>query len=582
MRFFRGNPITINDLFLFDEVKGITDLLVSPKIIIAIVIAVICSILFVIGYYFFMKKKQFHHATLAFLVLTILATGLCFSPIHRSKSFILTFLMPQKPLPLVHVKKGDQVQFEQQIKNLAKTVKSDPHAPQKPNILIVQSEAFWNLNKLDITMNKNPNPYFEALRSESIYGEAVVPVFGGGTCNTEFEMLTGISLKSFYNDWYLVFPNQIDQPLPSLGGILRKQGYVSKGFHPFHSWYFNRKNVYRDLGFDEFKTIEYCGDAPKYYDTFVKDSYVTDELIRQIKTNDKPLFEMVVTMQNHGPYEFNRLEENEQVLQIETSLPKETNELLVNYANGIYISDRELGRLIDTLRTIDEPTIVLFYGDHLPMLGANYMAFRDTKYIQDEPVDQLATDLRLKSVQYIVWRNYAQESVEKPLTNIHYMGPMLLQLSGNEIPDYMKQLLALQMKYPVCNGEFLIDEKGNKYHQDTEAYALYIGYLERLMHQYFEEHFESQWVVEGNDSYNQSLNHIKIEHIEGTHLFGANLYQGGTLLINQKPVDYQWISKTHLKINTAIPGSYQFKILDSNGDAIAESNPYDGTASIEK
>ena len=145
----------------------------------------------------------------------------------------------------------------------------------KPNVIVIQSEAFWDVNKLDVNYNKNPIPNFEALRKESRYGELYVPVVGGGTANTEYEILTGMTLKNFSNDWYTVYPSEINQPMVSLASIFKNQGYESIGIHPYQSWYYNRLAVYDHLGFDTLKTIEFMND-PEIIGAYMSDRYTTE------------------------------------------------------------------------------------------------------------------------------------------------------------------------------------------------------------------------------------------------------------------------------------------------------------------
>lgn len=337
---------------------------------------------------------------------------------------------------------------------------------QDPNVIIFMSEAFWDVNLLDADFSPNPIEHFEDLRQESIHGEIYVPVFGGGTANTEFEVLTGMSLKTYPADWHIVYRNDIYEPMPSLASIFRDEGYRTEALHPYHGWYYRRDEVFPYMGFNNFTALEDMDDPPTL-GPFVSDDYLTDRLIEQIEESEQPLFNYTLTMQNHAPYHEQR---NEPIIDFDHSLNQRQETMLQTYADGLYYSDQALKRLVEYLRDSDEPTLLLFYGDHLPMFGNNYDLYREMGLVGDETLEELKDDLRLHTVPYILWANYPLENEEMPLQNATALTPLVLEQAGMEKPKHLQLVEEIHDRAPLIQSRHFTDSEGNRYDQESEEY----------------------------------------------------------------------------------------------------------------
>ncbi len=363
----------------------------------------------------------------------------------------------------------------------------EPDAPElqdrDPNVIIFMSEAFWDINLLDTDFTPNPIENFENLKEESIHGEVYVPVFGGGTANTEFEVLTGISLKTFPADWHIVYRRYIHEPMPSLASIFKEEGYRTEALHPFYQWYYRRDEVFPLLGFENFTALEDLYDPPTL-GPFVSDDYVTDKLIEQIEASEKPLFNYTLTMQNHAPYHEPR---GEPVIDFEHNLNERQENMLQNYANGLYFSDQALKGLVDYLRDFDEPTLLLFFGDHLPMFGGGYDVYREFGYIGDETPEELMDDLRLHTVPYILWANYSLEEEKRPLQNATALPLMVLQKAGVEMPPHLQLVAEIHARAPLIQNNHYTDPEGNRYDADSEEYQEIIEWYRTIRNQLMDE-----------------------------------------------------------------------------------------------
>ncbi|NBG89405.1 LTA synthase family protein [Isachenkonia alkalipeptolytica] len=355
----------------------------------------------------------------------------------------------------------------------------DPH----PNVIIFMSEAFWDINLLDGNFTPNPIENFENLREESIHGEVYVPVFGGGTANTEFEVLTGISLKTYPADWHVVYRHDIHEPVPSLASIFKEKGYRTEALHPFFQWYYQRDEVLPLLGFQHFTALEDLEDPPTL-GPFVSDDYVTDRLIEQIEASEEPLFNYTLTMQNHAPYHAPR---GEPVIDFDHYLNERQENMLQNYANGLYYSDQALKRLVDYLRDSDEPTLLLFFGDHLPMFGGDFDVYREMGFIDDETPEELKDDLRLHTVPYILWANYPLEKEEPPLQNATVLPLLVLEQAGMEKPLHLQLVREIHNRAPLIQNNHYTDGEGNRYDADSEEYQRIIEWYRIIRDELIEE-----------------------------------------------------------------------------------------------
>ena len=66
----------------------------------------------------------------------------------------------------------------------------------KPTIIAIMNESYSDLSVLgDFKTNESYMNYYSELTENTVKGKMWVSIFGGGTCNTEFEFLTGLSMS---------------------------------------------------------------------------------------------------------------------------------------------------------------------------------------------------------------------------------------------------------------------------------------------------------------------------------------------------------------------------------------------------
>ncbi|QGG47165.1 LTA synthase family protein [Heliorestis convoluta] len=331
--------------------------------------------------------------------------------------------------------------------------------PQKPNIIIIMNEAFWDPTLLDkATFSADPMPFFRSLQKDYSTGTLLSPTFGGNTSNVEFEVLTGFSM-SYLPPGSVPYQQHIKRPTPSMASLLKAEGYRTIAVHPYARWFWNREEVYHYFGFDHYHSIEdFEGYA--YRGPYIADEEVSRFIIRETEKQEEPLFIYAVTMQNHGPYEANRYEENEVTVGGELSPPSIA--AVETFTQGVVDVDRSLQILVDYYKDSPEPTLIVLFGDHLPFLGSNHSIYREAGFIERQEKDwSLDEYARMRKVPFLIWTNYDQVNVRLDGLSTSFLAPYLFRLSGMELPLYYHFLDHFQRRYPGLISNLLIDSQGN-------------------------------------------------------------------------------------------------------------------------
>ena len=195
-------------------------------------------------------------------------------------------------------------------------------------------------------------------------GSMLAQSVGGGTANMEFEALTGMSASGFPEQ--LRVPYQMVVPryssFPSGVAWAKATGHRAVALHPFSTEMYRRRDVYRTFGFDDFvygATMR----APTRigHDAYISDASTFAQVERTLRAQRVPVFLNVVTMQNHMPYA-GRYDDPVDVTGPDGRPMPEAGQ----YVRGLEHTDAALRDLVASLRRLDEPTVLVFYGDHLP------------------------------------------------------------------------------------------------------------------------------------------------------------------------------------------------------------------------
>ena len=318
------------------------------------------------------------------------------------------------------------------------------------NIIFLQLESFFDpttVNFLDFS--EDPIPYFRQLMEEYSSGYFRVPSVGAGTANTEFEAITGMSMRYFGPGEYPYKTVLQEKTCESIPYILKDLGYDTHAIHNHEASFYSRDTVYSMLGFDSFTSKEYMPDVSDTTPTgWVKDYVLTDEILKCLDSSDNPDYIYAVSVQGHGDYS------NEPVLSDpEITVTGAENREINNYAweyyvNQIHEMDEFIHELTEALAEYPEPVVLVMYGDHLPTLGLENSNLSNRYLFQTE---------------YVIWDNMGLEKQDENLAAYQIGAEVLDRLGihdGNIIRyhqtrrstrNYQTDLETLQ--YDILYGE---------------------------------------------------------------------------------------------------------------------------------
>jgi phosphoglycerol transferase MdoB-like AlkP superfamily enzyme len=288
---------------------------------------------------------------------------------------------------------------------------------EQPDIVVVQSEAFFDPGVLRNVDFGQYVPNFERLAASGITGALTTPTYGGGTIRTEFETLTGYPMRAFPDIAYPYFG--LASPwMPTIPHRLEALGYATALYHPFRADFWDRDAVMPGLGFQESRYQDDFKDAP-HAGSFISDRALFDQVLQRLaRQNDQPLYLMAITMENHGPWNrSDALQDQLNGIPLPQGLSSAGQEELRYYLSHVIYGDKALGEFTTKLLGRHRWTILLFYGDHLPSLNAVYS---DLGFDDDRPAPEEHT-------RYMVLSNRPFDPQQRRHLDLHaYDLPALL------------------------------------------------------------------------------------------------------------------------------------------------------------
>ncbi len=361
---------------------------------------------------------------------------------------------------------------------------------QTPNLIVIMNESFSDLSVVgDFETNEDYMPFINSLRDETIQGNVYVSTIGTGTSNTEFEFLTGDTM-AFLPAGSNAYQLYIKGRQPGLVSTLQSQGYSAIAFHPYFESSWNRPTVYEYMGFEDFITVEdmfgqelvdryvSSGYNSKLYERLLQQKFpgekillrrfVSDEYdflkIREMYENkgDKPLFLFNVTMQSHSSYDqsYDNFQEEIRLTSTSGTYPKTDQ-----YLSLVKKTDEALEELLAYFETVEEPTIVLMFGDHQPFIEDSFYG-----EVMGQRVSEMDDETQQKRyiTRFILWANYEIPTGWIDEISMNYLGTLLMQVAGVEMPQYNQYLANLYTKLPVITSMGCRDAKGSFFQADEQ------------------------------------------------------------------------------------------------------------------
>lgn len=277
---------------------------------------------------------------------------------------------------------------------------ADADIPDKVNVIVTMLESYSDFSAFDeLSLKRDPYTDFHALQDECFHGVMIADTVGGGTINAERSMMTGFT-----------FPQPLyRRSTVSFVRYFKAQGYTVQGGHPGFDWFYSRKTVNQNLGFDSYNFMENHYEAlmtgDNTYNEHPDDATFFADQVDMFRKRDisRPYFSFGITYQNHCPYVNDRLLGAEYVSH--EGLSDEAYYIVNNYLSGIEDTGRQLAGYVDAFRDSEEPVVLLLFGDHKPSLGQENSAYDEMGInILEGTADGY---YNLYSTPYLIWANDA-------------------------------------------------------------------------------------------------------------------------------------------------------------------------------
>ncbi|MDO5794147.1 MAG: LTA synthase family protein [Turicibacter sp.] len=533
---FRGTPLMFSDVFLIKEAAKLIDLYFTPTIMIGFVVVV--AILFIImGFLFKVKSsvKKIDYAiwgivcSWAILGLYVVEENDWMAPMksNYTKSYqtygfsysILNTIYPYLGSNQVvyNDENMDEIMSAMALPVAASDLRSTVDSEAPYNLIVIQLESFMDpLLIQGAEYSEDPIATFRALTEVSPHGYITVPTFGAGTVMTEFEVLTSISMSALK-------PGEIpyDQllcttPVQSLATIFNSLGYQTTFLHNYEGNFYNRHLAIRNLGFDVYVPLEYmAGDHGVHQIDKTDDGLLFDYVIKALEQSEEQDFIYAVTAGTHQPYSLTE-GENAEII-VSGTLSDDYRLPLQDYVNRMHSLDTQIARIVDYINQSDEPTLLVFFSDHLPNLSA--------------VTDESTYDVDLYHTPYLIYSN----------------APLEAALPYDDMTSYQLGAYALN----------LLSIQEGAMHKIHDLYATSDDYQETLdLVQkdllYGEGRFYEGRLLPTSSNLFFGLVELQIEGIgqEGDilHIYGNGFSSESRVYLDQQELSTTFVSSTHLQV----------------------------------
>lgn len=229
------------------------------------------------------------------------------------------------------------------------------------HVIIVQLESIQEFIihlKID---NQEVTPVLNNFLKETYYFPHVYTQVGkGNTSDAEFIVNTSIFAVGDEAMSSVIEGKDV----PSLPKLLKERGYHTSTYHSNTVTFWNRKEMYESLGFDEYFDKEYFGkeDIISYGASDEVLYKKTVDKLREHHQNGTKVYANIIAMSSHFP--FNIPDDKKQYA---INLPSKYDGSIVgSYIEAVSYADYAFGVLLAELKKsgLYEDSIIVVYGDH--------------------------------------------------------------------------------------------------------------------------------------------------------------------------------------------------------------------------
>jgi len=266
-----------------------------------------------------------------------------------------------------------------------------------------------------------------------------------------------------------VFMTHANNTYQSAPSILKGEGYTSAVFHGNYKTFWNRSEMYRSMGYDEFFDATYydMSNPEEQLPYGLKDKPFFEDSIPMLESLKQPFYTKFITLSNHFP--FDRHEEDANFPQGETG-----NGVVDRYFQTAHYTDQVLEDFVNDLKEkgLYEDTMIVLYGDHYGISDNHNKAMSE---VLGKEVDNYES-AQLQRVPLLILNSGAEGGVNQTYGGQIDLRPTIMHLLGVETKDYLsfgQDLLSEERKQivPFRNGDVITDKyseiKGVCYDNET-------------------------------------------------------------------------------------------------------------------
>lgn len=591
---FRVTPFTAVDLSLLDEALPMINLYLTKWQIVLITVAAIVVLTIVILLFIFAPKYKKRVArirnaiclTLLFgTILLLTSLGISTNALaknfgnladaYKDYGFVYCFTNSLVNTGIDKPKDYSEEKIEELAEDsLTTTPEIKEEKTKTPNIIMIQLESLYDVTLMkDYTYSEDPLPNYHALQKEFSHGFLNVPSVGAGTANTEFEVITGMNLDFFGPGEYPYKTILKETTCESIAYNLKELNYSTHAIHNNDGTFYGRNQVFSNLGFDTFTSIEYMHNVELNPMGWAKDNVLIEEILKSLKSTDEQDFVYSISVQGHGKYpgseedysitdsamlsssglETDKDEQRQYTLKegytptmdaiTVEGIAEEDRNAFEYYVNQIHEMDAFIGNLIKELEKLDEDVVLVFYGDHLPSLGIEASDLENDNIFQ---------------TSYIIWDNMNLPEIDMDMEAYQISASILKRLN-------------------IDNGYI------TKLHQNASNTDSYLEELELLQYDML---YGNQTIFNGTNPYiktdlQMGVDEIKVNGIlnslDNMYIKGENFTEYSKVFLNDTELETTYVDDKTLSISSTTLNTGDIITVGQKGDdklILSYSKPY--------
>ncbi len=586
----RVTPFGFADLTVLSDLMTMLKTYVSPTMAVCIIVGVIifvilCTLFYVHGPVYKGKQKRILSlfSILSIVFIAIPATTTVAQENNIVAEYFTNIAQGYKDYGFVYSFASGVVNWgmdepetydQEVIEALMDAVESDKAvttvtSEDGPNIITVLLESFVDPNEFNfMTYSQDPTPFFHYLEENYSSGRLIMPVVGAGTANAEFEILTGMKLHYFGTGEYPYKTILKETDCESIAADLKAIGYGTHAVHNNGGNFYSRVNAFSMMGFDTFTSKELM-DITEFTpnEGWAEDSILAGEVMKTLTCTEGPDLTYVITVGQHGVYPEEPVIDVPYAEVYGLESEAETNQWEY-YMHQAHKTDQFMEELIGYLEELDEDTIVVFWGDHLPTMG-----LEDSEMVSGD----------IYKTKYVTWNNIGIEKNDKDLYAYQLMADILDQVGfhdGTMVAYHQTQMdKADRLGYDMTNPETDEEEDVPSTESDdneieTFNFEEYIDGIELLQYDilygsrfcYFGEHkYPPTDIVMGIDEVVITDMYLSPDIENRVVLKGESFTQWSRVYVNGEKVGTEYVSGNEIMISTTRIEDGDTVVVNQNG-----------------